>query len=172
MDQIKDVLDFFSMGIKLLSNYYSEDGELRRRFADELAGRLSGESSGDNRLLRLDLADCGDFSALLRAICLALGGEEAGNAELSVSRLQKLTDALDRRLAAEETCVCLLIENFDLCRERWTDADFGWFRNLLYNSDVFSCVTVSRDHIDLFAHVPAMGSALSNIFTVVEQIGG
>ncbi len=172
MNQINDVLDLFSMGIKLLNNYYSEDEETRRRFADALAARLQEASADENRLLRLDLADCADFGALLRAVCLALGEEKAGQPDLPLSALQKLTDTLDRRLAREETCVCLLIENFDRCREAWTDADFGWLRNLLYRSDVFSCVAVSSRHIDLFAHVPSMGSALSNIFTIVERIGG
>ena len=171
MDQITDVLEFFSMGIKLLSNYYSGDPETRRRFADELGRRLEEAADEDNRLLRLDLADCADFAELLRAVCAALG-EEAGQPETPLSGLQKAVGALDRRLFREEKCVCLLIENFDLCERRWAEADFGWFRNLLYSSDVFSCVTVSDRHIDLFAHAPSMGSALSNIFTVAEEIGG
>ncbi len=172
MDQINDVLEFFSMGIKLLSNYYSADEAARRRFADRLGARLAEAADDDNRLLRVDLADCADFGALLRTLCLALGQEKAEQPDMSLSALQRLTDSLDRRLSREEKCVCLLLENFQLCRERWTDPDFGWLRNLLYSSDAFSCVTVSDRHIDLFAHVPAMGSALSNIFTVAEEIGG
>ena len=172
MDQIKDVSLFFARGIKLLSNYYHEDEAVRRRFADDLAERLGQDADEDNLLLRLDLADYEDFAELLRALCLALEPEETGGPELTLSALQRALDGLERRLEREERCVCLLLENFQLCAGRWTEPDFGWLRELLYHSEVFSCVTVSDRHMELFAHVPALGSALSNIFTVAERIGG
>lgn len=172
MDQLSDAYVFFSRGIKLLSNYYDPDAGVRLGFADALQDRLREAEDEDNRLLRLDMTEYGDFAGLLRAVCLALGCDEAGRQDLTLSALQRLTDSLDEQLADEEKCVCLLLENFQLCAQRWTEPDFGWFRELLYHSEVFSCVTVSDRHIELFAHVPSLGSALSNIFTVAERIGG
>ena len=170
MSQVSDVILYFSNDITLLNNYYSESEEVRHRFADELRRGFLEKTDENRTVLSIKLKDCADLGDLLRTVYQNMVKEENSPPEdLPLSIWQRTIRTLDRRMEREGKHICLLIEEFHLCRV-WDDTDFSWFREFLYHSDVFSCITVSESHLERFAHRPPFGSPLSNIFTVVERI--
>lgn len=171
MNQVSDVILYFSNDITLLNNYYSESEEVRHRFVDELKKGLKEKAADENRtVLCIDMKDCDNFGALLCRIYMELAEEEAGYPDdMPLSIWQRGMRSLDRHMEQEGKHICLLLEEFHLCK-KWDDPDFSWFREFLYHSGVFSCITVSDQHLERFAHRPPFGSPLSNIFTVVEKI--
>ncbi len=169
MNQITELIECYSSGFLPLSNYYSGNEERRRRFADALRKGLEERADESRSVLCVDLKDCDGLDDLLRRICRALGAENADRPGLSLFGLQRIARSLDRSLEKEGKNVCLLLESFEQCGS-WEDPDFSWFREFLYHTGAFSCITVSASPLEDFAHRPPFGSPLSNIFTVMEEI--